>query len=364
MASLTKFKVSFKDSQILVKSRISRDDSINQREIDIFNSKFIRGLMRLKVSGSRKIDYIAPGNIRLSAYLRTGLSKNDFYIVFAQFVECLKKVEWNGFDVNNLVLDTNLIFYNQVTKEVQFIYQPIENSKNLNNIYSFIYELVKETVLNIDESAGFLNHLVDTVRSQPTLSTAALENYIIKSYPQVYKQVRRSKPGESQSLQQAGRSYFEKKYDEAGNGTAWRMEEDSPTCLLDEGLEETGVLGEEEEGTTILDESEGTVLLESNESSPPYLLRVNTYEKIQINKPVFRIGKEKSYVDYFVMNNNAVSRIHADIITDRGRYYVKDNNSTNHTFVNGTMIETDRSSEIFDGDALMLANEPFEFHIG
>ena len=48
---------------------------------------------------------------------------------------------------------------------------------------------------------------------------------------------------------------------------------------------------------------------------------------------------------------------------DGEQYFIKDNNSTNHTFVNGTMIPVNQNVEIFDGDALMLANEPFEFHI-
>lgn len=367
---MKKIKVSFKNSQIIVKSILNKNEVISQREIDVFHSKFIRGLMRPRVVSSRKIEYLGPGNIRLSEYLKSGLSKNDFYIVFAQFIECLKKVEWNRFNVNNLILNIDYIFYNQTTREVQFIYQPITNQPNINNVYSFIYELVNRVVLNVDEDDSFLKHLVDTVRSQKTLSTVVLENYIINNYPQVYKQVRRSKPGESQQLQSSGRTYFEKKYDEVGeNFFGNRSDEDieETSLLIEEDIEETGLLAlDDEEGTTVLNEEEGTTLLKTAEPVYPYLIRLNTYEKVMVNKPVFRIGKEKSYVDYFVINNNAVSRIHADIITDaeNGHYYVKDNNSTNHTFVNGTMIVTNQNTEILDGDAIMFANEPFEFHVG
>lgn len=379
----TKFKVVFNDSQILVKSKLSKTDNINQKELDVFNSKFIRGLMRPKISGNRKIEYLAPGNVKLSAHLKSGLTKNDFYIIFAQFVECLKKVEWNGFNFNNLILDTDLVFYNQVTKEVQFIYQPIENPTNTNNIYLFIYELANQTVLSGGEGRGFLEHLVNVISNQPTLSTKMLETYIIKFYPQIYKQIKRAKPGESQSLSQSGRTYFDKKYDETGGNsfkkdiiedkkieefnddfdedTGLLLEDDEDTGLLEE--EDTGLLEDDDIETSLLDENEGTTLIENNEPVYPYLIRLNTFEKILINKPAFRIGKEKSYVDYFVMSNNAVSRIHADIITRNGRFYIKDNNSTNHTFVNGTMIVSGQDAELFDGDAVMLANEPFEFHI-
>ena len=104
-------------------------------------------------------------------------------------------------------------------------------------------------------------------------------------------------------------------------------------------------------------------MLEDPTPSYPYIIRLNTFERADVNKPVFRVGKEKSYVDYFVVNNNAVSRIHADIITQNGRYYIKDNNSTNHTFVNGTVVPPGVQFELSDGDAIMLANEPFEFHV-
>ena len=191
--------------------------------------------------------------------------------------------------------------------------------------------------LIVSEDNSFLNHLINTLKALPTISAVALENYIIKTYPQIYKQVRRSKPGESQSLKQTGRTYFEKKYDETGGKSFAYDNCDDPTGLLDEDEDATGLLTEEddeatglldeedddatglliddEEGTTVLGEDDGTALLVKQEPVYPYLIRLNTYENVQVNKPVFRIGKEKSYVDYFVMNNNAVSRIHADIIT-------------------------------------------------
>jgi pSer/pThr/pTyr-binding forkhead associated (FHA) protein len=123
--------------------------------------------------------------------------------------------------------------------------------------------------------------------------------------------------------------------------------------------EETTLL--EEGGTMLLED--GTTLLENAQTVRAHLVRSSNYDRVDINKPVFRIGKEKSYVDYFVANNNAVSRIHADIVKRGESFYIKDNNSTNHTFVNGKMIDKNEEIEIFDGDAIMLANEGFEFHI-
>ena len=95
----------------------------------------------------------------------------------------------------------------------------------------------------------------------------------------------------------------------------------------------------------------------------PYLIRSKNNEKINLDKPVFRIGKEKSYVDYFIGDNTAISRSHANVITRDGEYFVVDTNSTNHTYVNGAMIQSNVETKISHGDKVRLANEDFEFKL-
>lgn len=119
---------------------------------------------------------------------------------------------------------------------------------------------------------------------------------------------------------------------------------------------ETTVLG----STPIIGET--TVLgVSPMAQAQPYLIRKKTDERIPLNKPVFRIGKEKSYVDYFISDNTAISRSHANIIMREGKYYVMDTNSTNHTFVNGQLLQSNVETEITHGAVVKLANEEFEF---
>ena len=95
----------------------------------------------------------------------------------------------------------------------------------------------------------------------------------------------------------------------------------------------------------------------------PHLMRSKNNEKISLNKPVFRIGKEKSYVDYFIGDNTAISRSHANFIIREGKYFVVDTNSTNHTYVNGAMIQSNVETQLSHGDKVRLANEDFEFKL-
>ena len=112
----------------------------------------------------------------------------------------------------------------------------------------------------------------------------------------------------------------------------------------------------------IWQDDEATGLLQENRAQKyPYLIRRSNGERIPVDKPVFRIGKERSYVDYFVSNNHAISRSHADIICRNGRYYICDRNSTNKTYCNGRMLIPEDEVQIVNGDLLQLANEEFEF---
>lgn len=110
---------------------------------------------------------------------------------------------------------------------------------------------------------------------------------------------------------------------------------------------------------------ETTVLVNQNAQSKPmpHLIRKKNNEKIDLNKPVFRIGKEKSYVDYFIGDNTAISRSHANIINRDGAFAVVDTQSTNHTFVNGTMLQPNEEVTVSHGDTIRLANEDFEFRL-
>lgn len=95
----------------------------------------------------------------------------------------------------------------------------------------------------------------------------------------------------------------------------------------------------------------------------PYLIRVNTEERIMLNKVTFKIGKATRGVDYTVGGNGAISRQHAIIIQKDGVCYIKDNKSTNHTYVNNKEVE-EGTEEILTHDSMIkLGDEEFLFKL-
>ncbi len=370
----SKFRVKNKGSSIVIKSRLDKDESINQREVDTLNSKVIRGIMKPTVEGNRKISYLSPAGVTLEEYLGSGISKNDFFLVFAQILEVVKSVDRNSFNINNLVMNLKYTFINKQTKEIHFIYQPIMSQRISANLASFLYDVAYNTKLTLNEDVKPINELLAYIRGLNVVAVLPLENYILKVYPQIYKQVKRQKPGQSEALVGSDVYYRRNEWDERKRKvtnnelTSLLNDDDEATSLLNADEDEATALlmADNDDATSLLnDDDEATSLLGDNLSFQrfPYLIRKNTFDRIDINKPVFRIGKEKSYVDYFIGDNNTISRLHADIISRDNRYYLKDNNSTNHSYINGSMVQGNQETELFDGAVITLSNEDFEFHL-
>ena len=104
-----------------------------------------------------------------------------------------------------------------------------------------------------------------------------------------------------------------------------------------------------------------TSVLSSLQEVKPYLVRKKTGQKVTIEGPVFKIGKEHNYVDYFIADNSAISRSHANIVVKGNDYFIVDTNSKNHTYVNGRMIQSNVETPLTHGSMVKLANEEFEF---
>ena len=95
----------------------------------------------------------------------------------------------------------------------------------------------------------------------------------------------------------------------------------------------------------------------------PYLLRKRNGEKIPINKPVFRIGRDAEYNDYAIIENRYIGHSHCHILTRNGEYFLVDDNSKNRTKLNGEAIAAGAEMKLAHGYVIRMADEDFEFHI-
>ena len=355
---MVKYKIKTKECQLIVKAKLSSSEKIDERELYFFTRKYIRGLLKPKMEkkfGFTSIEYTGPIGISLFERLQKPITKYDFLFIIEQIVDISQKVQMNYMSLNKVVWDIHNVFINETTREVQFIYLPLENVEKEADIIALIDSVVYSAKPVQEQNSDYISRFVYFMKGLPKFDAEQIEKFILQEDRSVVNTIKKHYAGQSGFMTDKPKDYYEH-YD-CDNEKTGLLEE--ATGLLED--EATGLLCEEETG--LLVEEEETTLLENDEQVHfPSLFRVLTEENISINKPVFRLGKEKSYADYFVSNNSAVSRSHADIITRGQRVFVIDLNSKNKTYINDQPIPVQQETEIFNGDRLRLANEEFIFY--
>ena len=398
-----KFKAKAKDYQLSIKAKTSMGEVINEKELNRFSRIYLRGFLKPQIIKKNLIEYTGPIGISLYERLKKPTAKRDFLFILEQIVVAVQKLQANNMGLNNLIMDLHNVYINEVTKEIQFIYLPVEIGLKRPNLVDFI-ESVAYSVKPADEKDGeVVSRFIYFFKAMTLFDIKKIEAFVAKEDRSVVNTIKKQNAGLSGFMTDKPQHYYEhydekKKCDDDFGPTDRLLDEDDPTGLLtdDEYDEPTGRMDgesdptellaeyEEDEATGLLidddtaqlepddeatgclsddDEEEATGLLCDDNANIhfPTLLRVLTGEKISVDKPVFRLGKEKSFVDYSVTSNTAVSRGHADIILRGDRFFVKDLNSKNHTYINDQELPIYIETEIRDGDRLRLANEEFIF---
>lgn len=413
-----RYKVKTQDCHLIVKVKTSWGEDIDERALETFARMHLQGFMKPMVIKRNAVEYTGPIGISLYERLQSPLSKHDFLFIMEQIVAAIQNLQSNDLSLNRVVLDLNNVFINVVTKEVQFLYIPSSEAVENPGLVAFIESIIYSTRPEGKADAEFISRFNYFLKGQKVLDLEIVEQYIAMEDPSVVATIKKQNIGQRGFVIQTP-DYHHDHYDgngmhrmlwPAGEETEALRENDAEnypvaddqdeTCLLTENPhnnkavivnggferkaiepvpemqdsydnEETTLLYEPPHNADATDplnpfdaESNGTVLLKDMWAvHHPSLLRIWNQERVSIDKPVFRIGKEKRYVDYCVTNNNTVSRNHANIVTRGNRYFVIDLNSRNHTYVNGKVIAAQCETELRDGDRLRLANEEFTFHI-
>lgn len=354
-----KFKAKTKDCQLFIKVKTSFGENIDSKELDRFSRIYLRGFLKPKLVKRNLIEYTGPVGVSFYERFKKPITKRDFLFILEQVVVAAQKLQANNFGINGLVMNLQNVYINEVTKEVQFLYVPTMNGMQNMNLIEFL-ETIAYSVKPADEKDNeFVSRFVYFFRAMKPFDINKVEAFVAKEDRSVVNTIKKQNAGQSGFMTNKQQHYYEHYEDKKDS------KDDEPTGLLSEDDEATGLLSDEQDEATGLLDDEATGLLNEQNLCVcyPTLFRVLTEEQISINKPVFRLGKEKSYVDYFVTNNIAVGRSHADIITRNNRYFVKDLNSKNHTYINGEELQVHYEVEIHNGDQLKLGNEEFVFNI-
>jgi hypothetical protein len=403
----------------IVTNRLVHPEAINERELHSISGNLLETLIPVNIETSKKgivLKSAIVDKIPLKSYFSGIVSKKMFIDVVMQLIDIVQECKKNLMNENNLMLDFDYLFLDPRTKKIKCIFWPIVNNQNPHIPSEFFQDMPFCVVFTKHEKHGYVSNYLQFFQKHTPFSINSFEKLIFElagktledklylpsdsislvgnkntanklaegkgntgniSYNPFAQQIREpehkqaqllvcakcgKENGEKSNFCEACGSRFnrqDKSMDETSTAKADTVRPEAPVIPETQSFSETTVLGAENfgNGTTVL----GADVFE--EPTFPYLIREKTQDKVSVDKPSFRIGKEKRYCDYFVGDNNAVSRSHADILSKAGRYYIVDNNSTNKTYVDGRVAPVQQEVEIFSGTKLRLANEDFVFYI-
>ncbi len=376
---MAKYKVKIRGYQLIVKAKLTLKEKLDERQFTLFSGKNIRGLLKAKRLGRNSVQYSGPVGVCLAERLKKPIGKYDFLFIMEQIVDIFQKLNANSLTASHVVLDIRHVFINETTKEVLFLYLPLEQAGEETDIFAFMESIIYSVISAQEEDMDYISRFVYFIKSLEAYDGEKIERYIKSEDKSVVSTIKRHdarKSGTMTGKPAASHDHYSGK-DPAvtglldNNDATGLLDSDEATGLLDNdeatGLldsdEATGLLYSDEATGLLADDDEATGLLQEKAHGYPSLCRLRNNEIIWLNKPVFRIGKENKYSDYVVRDNDKVSRSHADIITRGNRYFIMDLNSTNRTFINGRQIPARQEVEVYNGDRLKLADEEFEFRI-
>ncbi|WP_099467927.1 FHA domain-containing protein [Konateibacter massiliensis] len=269
-------------------------------------------------------------------------------------------------DCTNIVIKSNLELLVEklkyhVNRDTFFniILEAVEDLKKTQydneRVRDFFYNLVFEAIFNVDEDYAYVTEYLAYFKSNVPFN---LDDFEVM--------VKRLKNGTVQFKNAEETSVLDEEFwkaDIAASFAEGAQKEYMDDDFLFEEQEQI-----ESDDTMILSESfwsERQQLFSNEEqmNHQPYLIRGSSDERIEIDKQVFRIGKDRNLVDYAIDANSAISRRHAEIIIKGKHYFICDKCSTNKTYVEDKEIPAEEVIEIFNGTKFKIADEQFTFYV-
>lgn len=352
---MAKLKVKTTQEQTVeIRASLSLSETFLETEANAIASGRFSCFLRLKTRRRRSALYVAPAGMTLDAYLANGLTRTAFLNIITQTVTAIRAAERARFNLANLELDTRYTLVNALSGQLYFLYQPIRSSRQQNR-NGFLREVCSRSTFPTETDMDFLRTFDELVSRPRTVTTQELEAYV-RSYsgkrePDVPQPGSGSVP------------FVVPPFQSPAPIPPWQMA-DAPVI----NAEPAQTPPSPQYGTRPLRQSGGMQpgtqpLRPQQQERIAELLCCRTGVCTQIVQPVFRIGKSCTAADLCVDDNPAVSRRHAEIRVRDGACFLIDQNSTNHTYVNGEELAPQAERLLTDGCAVRFANEEFIYQI-
>lgn len=360
--------------------QLEAGEQIDEFEYGMLRNNTIKGLIPLVVSsvdGNTVLKYDITEKMSLKELLNTEIRKKDFISFFKSLQMALQDMSDYMLKTDHVLALYDNIFVDKNSKEVGLVYVPVDSEEEELDIGLFLKNLIFQAKYYEKENNAYIFDIINFLNSNADFSyvefgkvidrlmDSGTENNDSKGVPPVKRppvRTEKTDPDPSDISEEPKKdtrkskkpfNFFEKK-EEKGQKNPKKKKGSAPIGIKIPGkdmqMDRKSPIGED-------------IVKEDNGSENARLVYIKNNDVILLNKNHFRLGRKKDTVDYCIQGNNTVGRNHAEIIKNEMGYCIIDNDSKNHTYINGKGIVSGVPVVLKHEDRVTLSNEEFVFYL-
>ena len=352
---------------------------LNQREVNAISEGAIDGLLLFDVEANGykvNLTYNTDGLIPYFDFLRfNSMNRRLILVLLRNVVLVLKEIENNCFSKDLLMWNIQSVYVEPSTWHVYMMYVPLQFFETIGNLKTFLLDTIALCHFESGEDTEYIQRLVQDLNRVTAYTTGMLESYCDRLSEEIFQQKKKNVGREV--CQACGLRVIAEeeicpfcgkrlKSQTINTHPKEELVIDSGRCFIANESEMKAEKSHVFHKSISINEDENGVITVFRGTQPivqsVWLEDYSREGKIFITKFPFRIGKMEGVTDYQICNN-AVSRKHADILKEQGRYFIIDLGSTNGTYLNEKRIQPGVKELLTDGMLVEFANSKYKIHI-
>ncbi len=345
MAGGIRTKLLYQDCDSFMQAGLKKRDRINEEQLKFINSSKDKGFLPIrweKTSARNVLRYNVSNMTALSEYVKQNMSQDKYFGIICQFqriYEFCSKTE--GLSVDNLILSDLKNLYFDVDKQKLYVaYLPLnEHLYKCSNVVKFLSKLHKSARVSVTNGV-------------------VMQKYRFFLEDSMSKQT-------SKSPRNGGLSY-DQLYSLLHDVLLLTVEEEQKSIVTQAPKEEHVSTDTVIVDRNSADDEEGdhTVLVNRKTEECLAFLKDENNREYPIEHVPFTIGRRQEN-DLPLTDKGTVSKLHAAITFEDGKWYIEDKGSANGTFLNNFVENSERvtKDELASGDVIYIYDVPFVFTV-
>lgn len=280
------------------------------------------------------------GYMPLKSYLESHtLTIKTFKMMLEYFLGIMEDSLLYYLNWSNYSLSCEHIFISADIQSIALVYMPVEGQDESNPIKSFVTQtLLLNGKFNTEEDWNFMIlglNTLNTMSMSPNQIEILYDVFQLRTAMLVEKQMTR------EMTEEASPKRVIRKRSRLSELSFFKniIKEKADPYLKKEERVNSGK----------------TVLLKKNPIGLMLVSEDTQHSAIRINKSNVILGRHKKSVDA-LLKDPSIGKYHAEIVCDEEKYYVRDLNSLNGTYLNGKKVSSYETKEINIGDRISFAS--------